>query len=61
MEYVGYGMIAMLFIGLFIMAAKDIGLSDAILVFLITGGITCWIGLAVYLIYNLILFKYSIG
>jgi len=51
MEYLGYGMIAMLFIVLFIMAAKDIGLSDTILVFLISGGIFCWFGLASYLIY----------
>jgi len=51
MEYVGYGMIALLFIGLFIMAAKEIGLSDATLVFLISGGIFCWVGLASYLIY----------
>ena len=50
MKYVGYGMIAMLFIGLFIMAAKDIGLNDAFLVFGVTGGILCWIGLAVSLI-----------
>jgi len=50
MEYVGYGMIAVLFIGLFIMAAKDIGYKGACGIFTIVSGLLVWVSLAAYLI-----------
>jgi len=50
MEYVGYSMIAMSFIGLFIMAGEDIGYKAICGAFGIVFGVLIWISLAAYLI-----------
>jgi len=50
MEYVGYGMLFVMFLTMFILCGNDVGYKAASIIFGSTFGIVGWIYLAIYLI-----------